>query len=499
MRVILPRQVALALVLGARALSIFVPVALVGYLVWVDAVVSGELSATLDIGRQSPYISPLHPGGRLQPISVDAAGVTSQTIIQQPVYFDVRVPRGLRELEVRLTYQNLDQLLVEAGPQVSDTPWTFQLGGVEHQALDFLLQDTARWSSLREGEVVLLQRDRHYDSVAAFLANPPPRDMIATYRYDLPPQMQLPDYVPKPDGAEVTAWLAGSHRFYTYAAAGEGIELNLEVQDTNRTLGADPLTVVITQNGTPPHTASFPDDGNTAADGQTSQPRSLTVTAETAAGVLQVALVASPDLVLRRLATNLDYLAFTGEVRLATGQESAPALTLTTDATALSATAQTLEGLQTIQLGSQPLALTQTHERFSAAAPSGVKSLQLPRRGVSLTGNGTVAFSSAAWFNPDVISLGSGVGFDADRIRTIIARYPQSRVEDGWRTTTVRFPLLPQHVAAGAVKVALSLPELNAGDQGVRIRRIGVRLLGEPLALSDVTRKFWSLVGSLKP
>lgn len=500
MRVILPRQVAFALVVGSRLISIAVPVVLVGYLLWVGAVVDGEVSASVEIGRQSPYISPLHPGDRSQPAVADASGVVSQRVHKQPVYFDVRVPRSLRELEVTLTYQNLDQLLVEMGPQVSDTPWVFGLQGVEHRALDFLLQDAAHWSTLREGDVVLLQREPAFTSIAEFLANPPPRETIATYRYDLPQLAQIDGYSAKPDGAFVSVPLRGPHRFFTYAGSGEILELAVEVVDTNRSAGADPLTVTVSRAGTVVQTSTFPDDGVSVADGQTTQARQFAVNLDSvAAGVLQVTLAGSTDLIIQRLSTNLDYLAFIGEVTLVGDAESNAALTLTTDATRLTAEAQRVEGLQTILVGDQSLTLVSTHAPVTTAIPSGVKSVRLPNRDVRLVSNGTIAFSSGAWFNPDVASLGSGIGFDSTRVSAIIARYPESRVTNGWRTTTVRFPLLGRHNESGQVKVAVSLPELKAGDQGIRIRRIDVRLVGDRLTGADLARKFWSLVGRLIP
>lgn len=503
MRVVLPRTIAAALIRAARLVSVAAPLALAVYLVAVDVVPSGELSVRVDLPGRSPYLSPLHPGDRVSLPQVTDAGVAYQVIRQQPVYFDVRIPRALAQLEVSLTYQNLDQPLVEVGVQVSADPWVFQLQGIEHPALDSLLGDPA-WTTIRDLDVVLLQREPRYRTVAEFLANPPPRENVATYRYDLAGRFALPGYTPRPDGAQVTVPLRGTHRFATYAGSGETLALTLDVQDLNQRAGADAVTVSVSRDGVRLQQAVLPDDGDATDRQHASSVRTLVISLDApAAGLLRVELAASSDdVVFRRIATNLGSLAFSGPVTLDAGQALAAAttpLTLTTDATRVMALTTHAEGLQRLQVGSTALDVVATHQPVRVSVSGGVKEIVVARPDVQLTTNSTLAFSREAWFSPDAVSLGSGVGFDAERIRTIIARYPESRLEDGWRTTTVRFPLLPHAAAARTAKVAVSLPELAAGDQGIRLRRIQVRLLGSPLTLSDVTRKLTSWVSRFTP
>lgn len=503
MRVVLPRTIAAALIRAARIISVAVPLALVVYLVAVDVVPSGELSVRVDLPERSPYLSPLHPGDRVSPPQVSADGIVYQTIRQQPVYVDVRIPRSLAQLEVTLTYQNLDQPLVEVGTQVSVDSWVFQLQGVEHPALDYLLGNPA-WTAIREGDVVLLQREPRYRTVAEFLANPPARETVATYRYDLPGRFTLPGYSPRPGGAQVNVPLRGTHRFATYAGADETLELTLDVVDLNRRVGADAVTVSISRDGVRLQHVVLPDDGDTSDRQRTESVRTHVVGLDApAAGLLRVELSApSDDVVFRRIAINLDYLAFTGPVTLDGGHALAARttpLTLTTDATRVTAQTTHAEGLQRLQVGNTALDVAATHQPVRVSVSGGVKEIVVARPDVQLTTNSTLAFSREAWFTPDAVSLGSGVGFDAERIRTIIARYPESRREGGWRTTTARFPITPQQATAGTAKVAVSLPELAAGDQGIRLRRIHVRLLGNPLTWSDVTRKLTSWVSRLTP
>ncbi len=494
---------AAALIRTARLVSVAVPLALVAYLIVVDVVPSGELSVRVDLPGRSPYLSPLHPGDRVSPIQVTADGVAYATIRQQPVYFDVRIPRSLAGLEVTLTYQNLDQPLVEVGTQVSVDPWAFQLQGIEHRTLDTLLGDPA-WTAIRDLDVLLLQREPGTRTLAEFLADPPARETVATYRYDWAGRFALPGYQPRPDGAQVRAPLRGTHRFVTYAGPGETMELALDVVDLNRRAGADAVTVTVSRDGVRLQQAVLPDDGDTSDRQRAADVRTHVVSLDAPAdGLLRVELAApSDDIVFRRIATNLDYLAFTGPLTLDSGLAVATTtlpLTLTTDATRVTALTTHAEGRQRLLVGSAALELSTTHQPAGVSVGGGLKEITVARPDVQLTTNGTLAFSREAWVNPDGVSLGSGAGFDAERIRAVIARYPVSRVQDGWRTTTARFPLTPQQAAAGTAKVAVSLPELAAGDQGLRLRRIQVRLLGSPLTLSDLTRKLTSWVGRLTP
>lgn len=503
MRIVLPRTIAAALIRTARFVSVAIPLALVAYLVVVDVVPSGELAVAVDLPGRSPYLSPLHPADRVSPIQVTADGVAYATIRQQPVYFDVRLPRALAQLEVTVTYQNLDQPLVEVGTQVSADPWAFQLQGVEHRGLDTLLRDPA-WTAIREGDVVLLQREPAVRSLAEFLASPTAREALATYRYDLPGPYPLADYAPRPDGAQVSAPLRGTHRFATYAGAGETLELTLDVQELNQRAGDDAVTVTVSRDGARLQQAVLPDDGDTSDRQRISAVRTHAISLEApAAGLLRVELAASDDVVFRRIAANLDYLVFTGPVTLYdwsldAATTSSP-FTLTTDATRVTGLTTRAAGRQRLSVGSAVLDIVTTHQPTSVSVPGGVKEIVVAKPDAQLVANAPLAFSRSAWFNPDGISLGSGAGFDRERTRTVIARYPQSRVQDGWRTTTVRFPISPQQAAAGRATVAVALPELVEGDQGIRLRRLHVRLLGTPLSWSDVTRKLASWVGRFTP
>jgi hypothetical protein len=243
-----------------RIAIIALPVFLLGWLVYKDLVVSGELTAVYNFKDLSPFITVLRPQSRVSEPKAEA-GNWYQQIKEQPVYFDIRLPRHFNLAAVKLIYQNIDQPIFELGAMVDKDRWVFDLKPVENRIVNFLFSDKFHWSYITSGRTVLFQKNPHFKTVKEFLENLPPQELIATYNYKLNYQFRIPDYQPKAEGLEINKSLRGSHRMYTYIK-NEPLDFSFWIQDVNRHFGDDYVSIDVYQGDNLIYSDFIKDDGN---------------------------------------------------------------------------------------------------------------------------------------------------------------------------------------------------------------------------------------------
>lgn len=87
-----------------RVILIAIPVVFLGWLLSKDLVVSGKLEATYDFKSASPFIMPLAPKARVSEIKTEN-GVYYQSMFDDPIYFDVRLPRPFQKITLWIKYR----------------------------------------------------------------------------------------------------------------------------------------------------------------------------------------------------------------------------------------------------------------------------------------------------------------------------------------------------------------------------------------------------------
>ncbi len=85
---------------------------LIAWLVYVNFPLSGQLNINADFERDRPLLSRVGPAGR-----VETDGVTA-TILDSPVYFDLRALPWYRQLRIKITYQAENREFDGMGPQM---------------------------------------------------------------------------------------------------------------------------------------------------------------------------------------------------------------------------------------------------------------------------------------------------------------------------------------------------------------------------------------------
>lgn len=150
------------------------------FLIWQAIVPSGQAVYTFNFKQSSFFIGRLTPRERVENISNG-----QQTIMGQPVYFNIWTPRPFSKLKLTIRYKNNRTPLIEAGLLLNQKPGAYYLQPLHNETLNELYR-SENWGMLQDGQTILLQRQETYASVQEFLKKLPPAKEIATYNYTLP-------------------------------------------------------------------------------------------------------------------------------------------------------------------------------------------------------------------------------------------------------------------------------------------------------------------------
>jgi len=100
---------------------------LLGWLAWSDLVVSGELRSTYAFTKPSPYILSLAPKDRLGDFNWSKDGRSCQSIIDDPIYFDLRLPRQFSAVKFNIIYRVDERDVVKLGAFYNKDNYQYQL------------------------------------------------------------------------------------------------------------------------------------------------------------------------------------------------------------------------------------------------------------------------------------------------------------------------------------------------------------------------------------
>lgn len=467
----------------ARLAVFSVPVAAFGWLAWQELVPSGTFVVRHAVGERSPFIDRLLPDARVK---------EPGTIVDDPVTFFAHPHRDFDSVGVEVRFRNGGAKVVELGALAQ--------GGASYdlRPMQNLLIDGSPWPRLEQDGVVLLQRVPRYDSVEAFLKDPPPRHEIATSRFTLGAPYRIPGYAPSDAPRTTEATLRGSHAFKTYVKD-ETLSFSFAFDDMNRDEGADPVSATVTdEQGREVASASMPDDGDLSDSGRAGTRRHLDLSVPgLPEGPYKVELRATRDIFFRSFATAQQKAVFLNDVFLGdeAGYREIPReARFWTEAKHLNFSTTHASGAQDLRVGAATVALKAPYEKVAhEVAEDGVVRVSAPVGDVLVEGDGHVAFAPEQFFNPDPVRLDWNTDLDRLGVDYVIAAYGSPREEDGWTVARASFDARVLDRASGAWKFAFSVPGAKAQGASVEIGRIDMAWHREPLTwqafLEAVKRK----------
>ncbi|MFA6533764.1 MAG: hypothetical protein WCT37_01180 [Patescibacteria group bacterium] len=110
---------------ATRLFLIILPIVFLGWLMAQDLVVGGRLAASYDFCAPSPLVLTLAPKARISEIK-KTAGDCYQGLTDSPVYFDVRLPRQFKTIQVSIKYRATAEEKVQLAVFYNKDDWRFE-------------------------------------------------------------------------------------------------------------------------------------------------------------------------------------------------------------------------------------------------------------------------------------------------------------------------------------------------------------------------------------
>ena len=276
-----------------------VPILVFAWLLDKELVPTGTFFVAHAVNETSPFIDRLLPDARVTPPAADAAGDTVQSIVDDPAFFFVHPHREFDAVDVEVWFKNYGVPIVELGGLANVQADAYDLKPLQNAVID-----DSSWPRMEAGGVILLQREPTYASIADFLVDPPRRDKIATYHYTLARPYRMAGYAPSTETRTISTSLRGFHELKTYIKD-ETLSFDFAYMDMNRDEGADPITIVVTNETDQPVAQVYAqDDGDVSDDAKPSEVTHLSVaSAGLPEGVYKVEIRAGRDVFFRSIAT----------------------------------------------------------------------------------------------------------------------------------------------------------------------------------------------------
>ncbi len=466
--------------LKLRILFAVLLAAAAGWFFYGAVVPSGRIVYDYKAGGASYFLGRLTPTERMEREGGE------ETIIGDPTYLSLRTPRPFSKATITFKYQDGNNPLIEMGMLTDKKAWRYQLVPIENAWIEKL---SRQWDAIREGDLLLLQRKRRFDSIGAFLASLPPPEKIATYNYVLREKFTLPGYRPG-SGIEIRQPIRGAYQMLTYVKD-EPLSFHFELADLNKNLDKDPVEVDLLQDGRSikswSQDAGIPRDDGRAED----RPALDLYLSGLPEGVYKLEFKADDDIVTKNITTRQDKLSFLDRIWLADGGNRD--IRLFSDAKTITAQTANPGRLQSISVGSEKLDLKETYKQFSLKV-SRPAPLVLEKDDVILSGNGAFSFDKDELLDPSLKKVDGD--FDPEGVDYIIADYRPVEEGGGWKVATAEFNLKDAYREKGRYNFLFSVPGLNSsGGPGVRLGEIKVELQGKTLwaFLSNLWHKWTSI------
>jgi len=436
----------------------------------------GKITYIKDFKHYSDFIGNLTPSDRVK---------DNDMIIGDPAYFSLRLPRRFVNAKATIKYK-IDPLIsiVELGVLKDNRTWQYDLQPLYNAKLESLMQ---KWDVIREGDLMLLQKNKKFNSIADFLKDTPDLNKVALYNYDLNNNYILPAYQPSKATTTMCRPLQGAYQFYTYIK-NEKLSFDFSFQDLNKISGADPIDVYVYYQGEEIYNQHLDDDGIVADNGEQKAWRNLKVElADLPEGVYEISLGADNDIVTRTIATTQSKMTFINKISLADAPEVSCGLNFFTNSRQLSVRTSSSDRLGEIKINqasgsafSEILKIDQPYQQFETKAdlPEFSK-VTMPSGGIDLSGDGLFSSSQESFINPKIKKIDNNFEADREGVEYILARYTPAVHEGDWLASTANFDLQTAYKEFNKHSFIISIPGLKAEkNNSVEVKEIKFELSG---------------------
>ncbi len=456
--------------------------AVVGWLLYMGIVPSGQIAYVKDFTKDNYFIRKLTPEERVGDM-IDG----SQKIMGDPVYFTLRTPRRFDKAKLSIKYRKQEAelpigssaSLIEVGVLADKTIWRYDLQPIENEIIDQL---ALVWDVIRQDGLILLQKEKKFNSIDEFLNNLPNRKEMALYNYDLKEEFLLPDYEASEEVYTISNPLRGNYQFYTYIKD-EILDFKFIIADINQNTDSDPVNLILYYDEEVIDSRSLPDDGIWADSGEQREARELKFNlSNLPEGVYKLELRANDDIITKQIITKQKKLAFNNKLWLAgTDRED---IVLHTDSNRVDVQTVNPAKLQTIKTGDKELAISQTYKQFSQNLDGTSTEVILAKDDIIIAGDEVFSFSQEAMINPQFKKIIPNLDITKEGISYILAGYSIPESEENWKIAQAEFDLAQAYREFYKYNFLISVPGLKVDDDkddSIEIKEIKVELEGTTL------------------
>lgn len=414
-------------------------------------------------------------------------------VLADPVYFSIFSPRPFSYAEVEIVYRphlSSSTPVFEAGFLADAKLWRYQLKPVYNLWLE---QGFSSWSSLREDNMRLFQREKRFASVSEFIATwreqggglCSNKNCLAIYNLalnDFPPALDLSTLKQAPSFFEFPYALRGAHQFYFYLPQ-TGLELNGSFFDLNDNKDKDEAEFLIFSGQRQVASINLADQRPQAEESTERSPAQVfsISRSDLGPGLYRLEFKANDDLVLALLRLNSSYLSAINKI-WPFDQEK---ISLLTDAPYLQVKSLNPSALQDFSFGQNNVSLSEIYHQYEFKSnKGGLQAINLERGGVILENNGVFAATADSLLNPDYQRL-ARFSTLSEEINFVLADYQSAQVaEEGWLRSSLNFETGAFYREDQRYSFILSIPglKLDGGAGGLlEIKEINVRFYGKSL------------------
>ena len=470
---------------------------LAGLIVWFRVLPLGRATYSLTYPAKwnlldgKGFIGRLSPQDRVEIKSGEAA-----KIIGDPVYFSVFTPRTFSEAKITITYKdNLTSStpIIEAGVLVDNIVWRYKLAPLENKLLDSKFKD---WYKLRDGNILLLQKNKNFATVNEFLdilknksnnlcRTIDPKSCLVLYNTD-----SLAAYLPVPLlPKEIVGFnpidipLQGTHQFYFIGPAKKSLNFEFNFVDLNLNKQSDPVIISLYQGANKIYSTTILDNFGGEGSGQTrsfSVPLVYQVSASSSV-LYKLEIKGDDDIVIKKIVKAPSALNFISRIRPVT----VPNLPISfwTDSSFVDLTTNNPGSRQILNFDGHNFSLTEAYKQFEfLSSKNGLKELSLNRDDVILENDGVFSLTPETFFNPEFKKLDRHFVLNNETEYVLSEYQSPELIDNDFKKATVTLYTKEAYREKGKYSFMLSIPGLSlAGSGNVLIKEIKVEFSGRTL------------------
>ena len=469
---------------------------LAGLVVWFKVLPLGQATYSLKYPAAANFWGGKGFIGRLSPVDrVIIEPNQPAKITGDPVYFSVFTPRTFSNAKVTITYQNnltAATPIVETGVLVDQVVWRYKTAPLENSLLDNRFAD---WSSLRSGDILLLQKNKTFSDVTDFLKilnNQPEKicgsvnlkSCLALYNIDgLSNNFSKYQSTAISNFKKIDIPLQGTHQFYFNKPVGNNFHFAFDFSDLNLNRDDDPVYINIYQAGRKVYSQIISDGlgGENSGQSRNFAASFSWIASSSESGLYKLEIKADDDIIIKDITSAPSALVAIGRLHPVTAANSD--LSFWTDSSFILTTTDNPASRQVLSFGNQNFSLDQTFHQFEFLNNRyGVKKVHLNHDDVILENDGVFSFDQNSFFNPE-INLVDRHFVLSDNFKYVLAKYQKPiALSHNLKQATVSLNIIGAYREKGKYSFIISIPGLTSVGQGnLEIKEIKIEFSGRTL------------------